>query len=117
MVTALSTKLMMPASVRFLPLSLALSGLLRPVLEPEPRRRSAILTGLARPVPHNLGVECAGHAVVEFRVQLGQLVAGVDAGLGDVPHGGGLDDVADHELLDGLVLGTTPWSSWCSECT
>ena len=59
-----------------------------------------------RPVPHNLGVDCAGHAVVEFRVQLGQLVAGVDAGLGDVPHGGGLDDVADHELLDGLVLGT-----------
>ena len=30
---------------------------------------------------------------------------GVDAGLGDVPHGRGLHDVPDHELPDGLVLG------------
>ena len=47
----------------------------------------------------------AADAVGELGVQLGQLVAGVHAGIGDVPHGGGLHDVPDHELLDGLVLG------------
>ena len=47
----------------------------------------------------------AADAVGELGVQLGQLVAGVHAGVGDVPHGGGLHDVPDHELLDGLVLG------------
>ena len=29
----------------------------------------------------------------------------VNAGLVDITHGGGLDDVADDKLLDGLVLG------------
>ena len=52
-----------------------------------------------------LGVDGAADAVGELGVQLGQLVAGVHAGVGDVPHGGGLHDVPDHELLDGLVLG------------
>ena len=52
-----------------------------------------------------LGVDGAADAVGELGVQLGQLVAGVHAGIGDVPHGGGLHDVPDHELLDGLVLG------------
>ena len=47
----------------------------------------------------------AADAVGELGVQLGQLVAGVHAGVGDIPHGGGLHDVPDHELLDGLVLG------------
>ena len=47
----------------------------------------------------------AADAVGELGVELGQLVAGVHAGIGDVPHGGGLHDVPDHELLDGLVLG------------
>ena len=52
-----------------------------------------------------LGVDGAADAVGELGVKLGQLVAGVHAGVGDVPHGGGLHDVPDHELLDGLVLG------------
>ena len=47
----------------------------------------------------------AADAVGELGVQLGQLVAGVHAGVGDVPHGGGLHDVPNHELLDSLVLG------------
>ena len=52
-----------------------------------------------------LGVDGAADAVGELGVQLGQLVAGVHASVGDVPHGGGLHDVPDDELLDGLVLG------------
>ena len=47
----------------------------------------------------------AADTVGELRVKLGKLVAAVHAGVGDVPHGGGLHDVPDHELLDGLVLG------------
>merc|ERR1719457_277937 len=72
--------------------------------KPEPGGRSPVLPGLTRPVPHNLGVDGAADAVGELGVQLGQLVAGVHAGVGDVPHGGGLHDVPDHKLLDGLVL-------------
>merc|ERR1719444_70929 len=82
------------------------SRLLRPgASKPEPWGRSPVLPGLTRPVPHNLGVDGAADAVGELGVQLGQLVAGVHAGVGDVPHGGGLHDVPDHKLLDGLVLG------------
>ena len=47
----------------------------------------------------------AADTVSELGVKLGQLVATVHASVGDVPHGGGLHDVPDHELLDGLVLG------------
>merc|ERR1719444_607417 len=73
--------------------------------KPEPRGRSPVLPGLTRPVPHHLGVDGAADAVGELGVQLGQLVADVHAGVGDVPHGRGLYDVPDHKLLDGLVLG------------
>ena len=52
-----------------------------------------------------LGVDGAADAVGELGVKLGQLVATVHAGVGDVPDSGGLHDVPDHELLDGLVLG------------
>ena len=48
----------------------------------------------------------ARDAVVKLGIQLGQLVAGVHTGVGDVPHSGGLHNVPDDELLDGLVLGT-----------
>ena len=44
-------------------------------------------------------------AVGQLSVEFGKLVAAVNAGVGDVPHGGGLHDVPDDELLDGLVLG------------
>ena len=47
----------------------------------------------------------AAHTVGQLGVQLGQLVLGVHAGVGDVSHGSGLHDVPDDELLDGLVLG------------
>merc|ERR1719507_689305 len=73
--------------------------------ESESWRRGPVLPGLTRPVPHHLGVDGAADTVGELGVQLGQLVACVHAGIGDVPHGGGLHDVPDHELLDGLVLG------------
>merc|ERR1711902_347040 len=74
--------------------------------ESESWGRSPVLPGLTRPVPHHLGVDGAADAVGELGIQLGQLVAGVHAGIRDVPHGGGLHNVSDHELLDGLVLGT-----------
>ena len=45
-------------------------------LNPGPGRRSSVLSRLTRPIPHNLGVDSAGDAVVELSVQLGQLVAG-----------------------------------------
>lgn len=67
--------------------------------------RRADAAGLARTVAHHLGVDCAGHAVVELRIELGQHVRVPDAGLRDVAHGGSLHDVADDELLDCLVLG------------
>jgi len=60
---------------------------------------------LAGSVTHHLGVDCAGHAVVELRVELGQHVRVPDAGLRDVTDGGGLHNVADDELLDSLILG------------
>ena len=47
----------------------------------------------------------AADTVGQLGVQLGQLVLAVHAGVGDVPDSGGLHDVPDHELLDGLVLG------------
>ena len=53
----------------------------------------------------HLGVDGAAHTVGQLGVQLWQLVAAVHAGVGDVPDGGGLHDVPDDELLDGLVLG------------
>jgi len=56
----------------------------------------------------DLGVNGARHAVVELSVQLGQSVHVVDGGVRDIPDGGGFDDVADHELLDRLVLGGAP---------
>ena len=73
--------------------------------ESKPWWRSPVLPGLAGPVPHHLGVDGAADTVGQLGVQLGQLVGAVDAGVGDVPHGGGLNDVPDDELLDGLVLG------------
>merc|ERR1719472_128694 len=73
--------------------------------ESESWGRGPVLPGLTRPVPHHLGVDGAADTVGELGVQLGQLVACVHAGIGDVPHGGGLNNVPDHELLDGLVQG------------
>lgn len=46
----------------------------------------------------------ARHAVVQLGVQLGQDVLLVHGCLGDVPDSGRLDDVADDELLNRLVL-------------
>ena len=52
-----------------------------------------------------LGVNGAAHAVSQLGVKLGQLVLGVDAGIGDISHGSSLHNVPDDELLDSLVLG------------
>ncbi len=46
-------------------------------------------------------------AVVKLGIELRELITGVDRSLGDVSDGGGLDDVTDDELPDGLVLGAT----------
>ena len=50
-------------------------------------------------------MDSAAHAIGQLSIQLGQLVLGVDTGVGDISHGGGLHNVPDDELLDGLVLG------------
>jgi len=52
-------------------------------------------------------VDSAGDAVVELSIQLGQLVASVDASLRNVPDCSSFHNVPDHELPDGLVLGDT----------
>ena len=70
--------------------------------------RSPVLASLSGSVPDHLGVDGAGDAVVQLGVELGQLVRGIDGGLRDVSDGGGLDDVPDDELADGLVLGASP---------
>ena len=49
-------------------------------------------------------MDSAAHAIGQLSIQLGQLVLGVDTGVGDISHGGGLHNVPDDELLDGLVL-------------
>ena len=46
----------------------------------------------------------ARDAVVKLGIQLGQLVAGVDAGLRDVPDSRCLHDIPDHKLADRLIL-------------
>merc|ERR1712212_825028 len=79
----------------------------RTILESKPGRRSSVFSRLARSIPHNLGVDCAGDAVVELGVQLGQLVACVDARLGDVPDSSSLNNVPNDKLPDCLVLGDT----------
>ena len=50
-------------------------------------------------------MDSAADTVSQLSVQLGELILAVDAGVGDVPDSGGLHNVPDHELLDGLVLG------------
>lgn len=62
-------------------------------------------TSLTRTIAHHLGVDCARHAVVELRVELGQHIGIPDAGLADITNSGGLDNVADDKLLDCLILG------------
>jgi len=52
----------------------------------------------------DLGVDGAGHAVVQLGVQLGQSVHIVDGSVRDVSDGCGFDDVTDHKFLDRLVL-------------
>ncbi len=64
-----------------------------------------VLPGLAGPVPDDLGVNRARHAVVELGVELREDVGAVHGGIGDVSDGGSLDDVPDDKLPDGLVLG------------
>ena len=50
-------------------------------------------------------MDCAADTVGKLGVKLGQLILAVHTGIGDISDGGGLHDVPDHELLDGLVLG------------
>ena len=50
-------------------------------------------------------MDCAADTVGKLGVKLGQLILAVHAGVGDISDGGGLHDVPDNELLDGLVLG------------
>ena len=47
------------------------------------------------------------HTVSQLGIELGQLVAAVHTGIGDVSDGGSLHNVPDDKLLDGLVLGAS----------
>lgn len=46
----------------------------------------------------------ARYAVVQFCVKFGQNVRVVAGSVRNITNGSGLDDVSDHELLDGLIL-------------
>ena len=82
------------------------SSLLWPgTLEPEPWWWGSVLPCFPGSVADNLGVDGAAHTVAKLGIQLGKLVAGVNAGLRDIPHRSSLHNVPDHELLDGLILG------------
>merc|ERR1719354_299272 len=74
-------------------------------IEGEPLRRSSVFSGLLRPVSDNLGVDSARHTVVQLCVQLWKGVAGIHGSLRDVSNCSGLNDVSEHELPDGLILG------------
>lgn len=64
-------------------------------------------TCLTGTIAHHLGVDCAGHAVMELRVEFGQHIGVPDAGLADIAHSSRLNNVADNKLLDRLILGHT----------
>jgi len=67
--------------------------------------RCANLTGDARSVADVTVMDGRRDAVVLLQVDLGHSVVLVDGSLGEIAHGSGIDHVADHVLLDGLVLG------------
>lgn len=91
----------------------------------ESRRWCSDLTVFFASVADDLGVDRTRDAVMQFRVQFGQwiscsavtqlvvwmiirqMLTVIDRSVGDVPDSGRFDDVADHELLDGLVFGHT----------
>merc|ERR1719494_581393 len=67
--------------------------------------RRANLTGDARSIADVTVMDGRRDAVVLLQVDLGDGIVLVDGGLGEIAHGGRVDHVADHVLLDGLVLG------------
>merc|ERR1719201_2978965 len=74
-------------------------------LAAEARRRVAVAAVRAAAGPHDALVDGGLDAVVLLDVDFGERV-GLEGGrVADVAHGGGVDDVADDEALDGLVLG------------
>ena len=94
--------------IRYLgPCSLGSFLLIHRDLQGIPGRWSPVLSGFSAPVPDDFGVNGARDTVVQLGVELGQSVASVHAVVGDIPDSRGLDDVPDHELADGLVLGAS----------
>jgi len=73
-----------------------------------PLRRSPVTPFSLGPVPHYLGVNSAGDAIVKLGVQFGKLITSVAAGISDISHSSGFNDVTNNKLLDGLVLRDTP---------
>lgn len=77
-----------------------------PVAAAKPRAPElADLAVLPRAHADDLGVDGRGDAVVDLAVDLRQHVAVDDRRVLQVAHGRGVDDVANDEALDGLVLG------------
>uniref|UniRef100_A0A8C8ULK3 Uncharacterized protein n=1 Tax=Peromyscus maniculatus bairdii TaxID=230844 RepID=A0A8C8ULK3_PERMB len=54
-----------------------------------------------------LRINSIAHAVMQFDIKLEKHIGIEDTGFGYVPDSGGLDDVLNDELLNGLVFGRT----------
>uniref|UniRef100_A0A0A9YEC8 D-alanine--poly(Phosphoribitol) ligase subunit 1 n=1 Tax=Lygus hesperus TaxID=30085 RepID=A0A0A9YEC8_LYGHE len=59
------------------------------------------------PVTDDFGVNSAGNAVVEFRIQLGKLIGAIVRRFSDIPHSSSLDDVPNNKLFDSFVFRYT----------
>ena len=71
----------------------------------ESRRRSADTASLTGTTTDNTLMHSGFDAVEHLQVQFRELVFLVSGGFLDITEGRGIDDVADNESLDGLILG------------
>lgn len=67
-----------------------------------------VLAGFSGSIPDYLAMNSTAHAVMQLDIELGKHIGVEDTGFGNVPDRGGLDDVPNDELLDGLVFGHAP---------
>ena len=71
----------------------------------EPWWWSTDATSFTRSTPDDALMDCRFHAVIHFQVKLGKLILLVGRRLLDISQRGSIDNIADNEPLDGLVLG------------
>jgi len=73
----------------------------------------AVLSGFLRPVSNHFRVDCTRHAVMELGVQFRQCICFVNTGISDISHCRCFHNVANDELLDGLIF----WYTSGTVCT